>query len=296
MRPRPPPVNELKKEQSRTSPRKKSSTVSGSSASPLWSLNSDEGLGYGVVGTAYWYSPDVEPYRTAVTAMLSTTTRRVDSNWIEVDTLEPAGLPIRVRAEVGYFVTRTGTYCGTGGQVTCSTEVAETAARDLGMLPGTSPYDTFVNRYYQRRYRRPYGFAEVRWQAVESEPSLNLFANTRMSWVLPGDHDIHGPYPGSLHDQAFPDGDGGRWSTLQAGAMWDTRDYEPAPSSGYWVEASSRYAGPLNGSQWSFVGLNSILRGYHTLAPNLVPRGSLCIGSDLRGRAPGRPWHRGRVR
>ena len=237
---------------------------------PAFSYNSDEGFGYGVIGTGYWYSPDVSPYRTAITAMLATTTQRVDSTWIEIDTLEPRNLPIRLRAEIGYFVTRTGTFCGTGGQVTCDENVAETNALNAGFSPNTNDYNDFIEHYYLRRYRRPYGFAEARWNILPSHPEFSLFSNSRISWILPGDHGNHEPYSGSLYEQIAPEGNGGRWSILQSGLMWDSRNDESAPSEGIWIEASARYAGAVFGSEWDFVGINSVTRGYQRILPNLV--------------------------
>ena len=51
-------------------------------------------------------------------------------------------------------------------------------------------------------------------------------------------------------------------SVLEAGVMFDNRDNEPSPTSGYWAEATLRGSSKYIGSKWNFWGFNLSFRGY----------------------------------
>jgi hypothetical protein len=244
---------------------------------PAVSYIADNGLGLGVVAAAYWGDGATLPYRTAVTLQLFATTRLVQDSHLTVDALNVADLPLRLGGRAGFLASLTQNYCGEGGDVTCDPAIARAAARDEGLVDDEGDvddaFDRFVGRYYQRRFLNPYAFVNARYALVQrstNQPTrVELTAGYRASYFIPGnafaDDDGDGapdlsPYPGSLYAAAHPDGEPGLSSLVSLGFMLDSRDNEPAPSSGWWSEASVRATTP--GSSWTYAGFNITLRGY----------------------------------
>jgi outer membrane protein assembly factor BamA len=62
------------------------------------------------------------------------------------------------------------------------------------------------------------------------------------------------PARGSLYARQFPAGEPGLASVVQAGVAIDTRDNEPAPRRGFFVDGSVRGAAPVTGSAFTFGG------------------------------------------
>lgn len=216
---------------------------------PAVNYNSDEGFGFGVVGSVYRYDGEQAPYKTAIDLVLFASTKAVHDHSLTIDALELGGAPIRLTVRADMRATRSSNYCGTGSGVTCD--------------PAVAPNDTF----YKTRFVYPQLRADIRWTLDPKPHRLELLAGWRGGLLIPGDFDERAPYPDSLYAAHFPGGEEARVSVLQAGVMLDDRDNEPAPTKGYWIEASVRGASPLWGASFAYVGFNSTLRGY-------VPLGS----------------------
>jgi Omp85 superfamily domain len=242
---------------------------------PALNYDSDNGLGFGLIGTLYWYDGETRPYRLAVTLQLFMTTKLVQDHNLQLDWLKAFGMPLRINARLGYLQSLTQNFCGFGGDLTCDPEIARAAGRDVG-LSGEA-LETFARRYYQRRFMSPYGLVNLRWMLFEAKKPehlrIELLAGYRGNGYIPGtftDDDGDGapdltPYPGSLFEQKFPDGEGGFSSVLSAGVVVDTRDHEPYPTEGLFLEATVRGASPVWGSRWSYAGTNLSLRGFTPL-------------------------------
>ena len=235
----------------------------------------DNGLGLGVIAAVYFNDGVTLPYRTAVTLQIFASTNLVQDHNVVVDTLRLFDLPLRLTARVGYVSSLTQNYCGTGGVLACDEKEAEREA-DARDLEGTER-DDFVRHYYQRRFMNPYGLVNLRYALVEKTadtPRVELTGGYRGFYFIPGDvfadDDGDGapdltPYPGSLYAKDFPDGEPGFDSVLNLGLMTDSRDNEPAPTEGWWIEGSVRAATPLWGSTWTWAGFNATIRGYRYL-------------------------------
>lgn len=230
------------------------------SAVPSLAYSSDDGVGYGAIGTLYWYEPPVEPFRYALTLQFFMTTKWVQYHRIRFDAVEVADLPLRLSGEVGFFSTLSQSFCGFGNAVRCDPAPARRAAT-VQQLSGSAA-DTFVDRYYQHRWMQPYAMVDGRWRLWTLPDRLEVFAGWRGRYYLTGDWGERAPYRGSLYAQYFPDGQSGLASVLQAGVMLDSRDNEAAPTRGYWIEASLRGAAPFIGSRWTYGGGNLTLRGF----------------------------------
>lgn len=238
---------------------------------PALAFDADNGLGFGLIATAFYYDGKTEPYRASALLQIFMTTKLIQDHYLSADWLRVADLPLRLWGRVGYLSSLSQNYCGLGGDVTCDPAVAEEEAARLGL--GGDDADTMVQHYYQRRFINPYAQLLARWAVVEQPARFELTAGYRGGLFIPGawsDDDDDGeadlsPYPDSLYARDFPDGEPGFESILQAGVMLDTRDNEPSPTQGVWLEASARASSPFWGSAWSWAGGNLILRGYAPL-------------------------------
>lgn len=227
---------------------------------PAVNYNSDEGFGFGVVGSLYRYDGQTGPYKTAFNLVLFATTKAVQTHSLEVDWLEVRGAPVRLTARGEFASTSTSNYCGTGPEVTCDPEVAEAEA-DTRALEGEARED-FVRRYYRTRFLNPNARIDLRWAIDPMPHRVELLFGWRGNAMIPGDFKDRAPFEGSLYEADFPGGERGLVSVLQAGVMVDNRDNEPAPIRGYWAEASLRGATFLWGSQYDYFGYNTTLRAY----------------------------------
>ena len=236
-------------------------------ALPALNYNSDEGFGYGVIGSGYWYRDGLLPYKYGLTVRVFLTTKNVHAHMVRLDALDVADLPLRVTAEAGYYSTLAANFCGYAGDSNCGTdqlEVAEAAA-DAAGLSGTARED-FVRRYYLVRYTEPYLNIQTRTRIKDLPHKVEVIGGYRGSYYFPGVPGDQNPWPGSLYESDYhPEGETGFASVLQTGMMFDNRDNEPAPNSGYWSEFSVRGAGPFSGSTWTFGGVNLTHRQYATL-------------------------------
>ncbi len=253
---------------------------------PAANYSSDEGFGAGVIGSIYHYDGETRPYRTAISFLTFITTRNIHYHRVDVDALGLANGKLRMDTRAEFNATRTVNFCGFGMDVTCDPAAAEAAAAELG-LEGEAAED-FARQYYLARTIRPRGWVNARIRLNDDpDRKVELMAGWRAELLLPGDFSGPGPYPDSLYAQQFPDGEKGFLSVLQTGIMYDTRDNEPAPRKGAWLETSVRGSTIAWGSAWTHVGYNAIARGYVPIAPDgkltLATRGIVDV---LVGDAP----------
>lgn len=250
---------------------------------PAVNYNSDEGFGFGVVGSIYRYDGHTSPYKTAVNLVLFATTKGVQNHALEVDTLELGGRPIRATVRGEFAATNTSNYCGIGPEVTCDPAVAEQEA-DAAGLAGEQRED-FVRRYYRSRFLNPNGTVNFRWAIDPMPHRVELLLGWRANAMIPGDFREDSPWPGSLYAQDFPGGERGLVSVLQAGVMVDNRDNEPAPIRGYWAETTVRAASFLLGSDYDYVGFNVTLRGYAPVGTDRLVFADRVMFDGLSGEA-----------
>ena len=227
---------------------------------PALNFNSDEGAGFGIVASLYRYNGELQPYKTSVTLILFATTKAVQSHSIEVDALRVANTPLRLTVRGSLDAIQVDNYCGVGPDVTCDPAGAEAAA-DRQQVAGADR-EAFLKNYYRTRYVLPYLRIDARYALDPMPHRFELVGGYRAELILPGTFSDPTPWPGSLYEQDFPGGERGLLSVVQAGVMLDNRDNEPSPTRGYWVEATGRLAAPFLGSEWTYGGFNTTLRGY----------------------------------
>ena len=262
-------------------------------ALPALNYNSDEGFGYGVIGTGYWYRDGLRPYKYGLTVRVFLTTKNVHAHMVRLDALDVADLPLRVTAEAGYYSTLAANFCGYVGDGHCGSDaalVAENAA-NAGGLTGTDR-EEFLRRYYLMRYTEPYLNIQTRTRVKELPHKVEIMGGYRGSYYFPGTPGEQDPWAGSLYDtEYFGTGgasqqDTGFSSVLQTGVVFDNRDNEPAPNSGYWSEISVRGAGAFSGSTWAFGGVNLTHRQYQSLIDDWLVSASRAVFDTAFGDLP----------
>lgn len=65
---------------------------------------------------------------------------------------------------------------------------------------------------------------------------------------------------------------GGLVSILQSALIYDTRDFEPDPTRGLFLEAANEFSAPIIGSQFIFDKVLLQAKSYHRLLPDWLPR------------------------
>jgi hypothetical protein len=232
--------------------------------------NPDEGLGLGVAIPLVWTEPGVKPYKYNFVLQLVTSTKLVQDQALLFDIVDILGLPLRFSGQAGFYAFADEPFCGVGSTASCDAEEAQRAVAASG-LEGDEAAEA-LERYYLMRIVRPYGWGIVRvglfdldlfgkWEVfggLRSEAYFpGFFGN-----VLQGELFDPGPYRGTLFEKRAADGEPGFVNLPQVGIMVDTRDFEPSPRAGYWVEASLRGAHPWALSSWGFGGANFTGRMY----------------------------------
>jgi len=250
---------------------------------PAINYNSDEGFGFGVLGSIYRYDGETQPYETAVTLLLFATTRAIQYHYVQFDTLNVRGTPLRLSGRVAFDATQVDNFCGIGPDVTCDPAEARAAAGDRE----GEARETFVRNYYRTRYFYPQLRINARYALDPMPHRFELFGGYRLDYILPGDFTESGPYPDSLYAQQFgEEGEKGFVSVVQLGAMLDNRDNEPSPVRGYWIEASLRAAPRFLGSTFEHVGFNTTLRGYVPVFTERLVFADRIVVDGIAGDAP----------
>ena len=227
---------------------------------PAVAYNSDDGFGGGILASIYRYNGDARPYKWASTVLLYVTTKQVHTHRVEFDFIEVGDKPLRLTTRVEFAATRSANYCGTNPTLFCDEAMAITQADNLG-LSGAARAEA-IDKYNKVRLIQPNAFVSGRYAIDPMPHRVELMLAWWGQYLIPGDFQDHAPFAHSQYGADFPGGEQGMSSTLQAAVMFDNRDNEPAPTSGYWVEASLRGGTPYWGSDWSWFGYNTTWRGY----------------------------------
>lgn len=236
---------------------------------PALNYNADNGFGFGAIAGLYWHEKGLRPYKAALDLQVFGTTKLVQDHIINLDIVDAFDLPVRASLRLGYFQTISQNFCGFGNNVTCDESTAEQLASQQGLSPDDAT--AFADHYYANRFHMPYGVAGARVRVLSGALRVELTGGWRGALYVPGDafSDSDGiagpdltPYAGSLYATIFPGGQPGFASVFQAGVVVDTRDNEPMPRKGVWLEAAARGSSRYAGSSWDYAGATLIGRLY----------------------------------
>ncbi len=234
---------------------------------PAVNYNSDEGFGFGVIGSVYKYNGESKPYKTRIGGLVFFTTKGVQYHYIDVDALDLAGGKLRLTTRVLYDYRFTSNYCGMGGEVVCDDPGLAQQQMDFHDVPydnlSEEDFDLAMARWYKAAFRMPYGLAVARYRLSDMPHKVEAVASYRLSYFAP----FHKEFDDGLDYTYYQhevdlDAETGFTSVLQGGVMVDNRDNEPAPKRGYWVEGTVRGASKYWGSKFNWFGFNATMRGY----------------------------------
>lgn len=231
---------------------------------PALGFGSDVGAGGGAIINMYQDEEGYEPYKLSLGLKIYLTSKLVNSHAIKLDRVKAFNLPWRIISRLGFYSTPAQNFCGLSPEANCSETIAKLEASYANLK--NKDYENFVRRYYQNRYMSLYGDIFSSWLFWEGFAKLSFISSYRGNYYWHSYFSNKGPYKNSLYDQVFAGTkQEGYLSTIEAGLMIDTRDNEPAATSGYWIESSVRTAAKFTGSAWDFFGGNISARFYWSL-------------------------------
>jgi hypothetical protein len=257
---------------------------------PFANYSSDDGLGFGALGSIFEYDGKTAPYKAETYFLLYASTTGVQTHRLQHDRLAVGDPRLRITTRFEFAADKSSNYCGTAPPGDCHPANAELAAHDAGLVDNANKdddaYDQLVGRYYKKREIRPNFSLTGRWALREDGTRIEVFGSYYGEIKRAGDFDARAPWPGSLYEQEYPTGEEGYISLLQVGLMADKRDNEPSPIRGHWDEISVRAAGPWSGSSFSYGGINLSLRGYTPLFTDRVVLADRLVIDEMWGAPP----------
>lgn len=257
-------------------------------ALPALNYNSDDGFGYGAIGSIYKYDGETSPYRWQLAFLVFLTTKGIHNHRLAWDVVDLADDKLRLTGRIGLRVSRSDNYCGLGGDVSCSLAEPEAIA-DARDLRGDAR-DTFVRQYYRARFVNPLVQSWARYK-LHDAPKIEALLGVHLRAYTNGDLTTDGPFPGSLLEQEFTDAESeGLYSQISTGLMLDTRDFEPSPSRGWWIEGTIRGASRFWGSDFEAFGQNLTVRTYAPLVDRKLVLASRTIFDGIVGDVPPREY------
>lgn len=259
---------------------------------PIIDVDPDTGVGFGAVGNVFWDGPRSDPffryspYRQRIGAQAFATTAGLQQHFIDYDAPYIGDTPFRLRANILYERNIAANYFGRG-------------ARTLDRLGFTGAGRTYANLSdYNDALRAltPDGFARTHYNKFDLEdPALRasleriflgglirVQVGLGFSYVRIRDYsgqrtDADDPVTGRkdiraneaptrLHEDcqaAHVVGcSGGLHNTLKLGLALDTRDYEPDPNSGVYIDLTGEFSSRVLGSSFDYARLTFGARGY----------------------------------
>lgn len=222
-------------------------------AIPLLSYDSNLLFGYGGFGQVVIADPSGQtPYRASVELQLYWTTGGYRNHYLRFDLPQLAGSKFRWQVEARKVQWSRAPYFGVGS--------------DSPRLDGQD--DTYDLYKQQRALVK----TRLRYEILNDLEVLLM-----VDWR---DEQVE-TYAGSRLERDQPLGvDGGRYSWVALGAIYDTRTNEIDPFDGYALDASVRLAHPALGSDFTVWGVNARARGWRQVSPRIVLAGQ--VMGDVR--------------
>lgn len=215
-------------------------------ALPLAAFSSDQGMGYGIVGSGYIYGAGHAPYRHALGVQVFFTQRGSQSHFIRYDGPKLLG-PLRLEARVDFRREQLSPHFGGGNASAPSFEG-----------------DVSDQRFNYARLT-PGAWLRLRGHPLGAQSPLQAYAG--YAWRTTRVR----AYEGSVLSETQPTGmDGGRSAQVLGGLLWDTRDCETEPSSGGVEELSLRVSATPTGSSFDYVGITLGERRYVRLSQRVL--------------------------
>jgi hypothetical protein len=263
---------------------------------PLFGYDPNTGLGLGVGG---YYNLNgrrddpffaYTPYRHRFFAQVYATTGGYQQHLVSYDGLYLRNSPYRIRATVQFEKNIAANYFGVGeatlrylsflGQphhTYADQTAAASALRPDGVASPDYNHYQYVRPTASATLERDFlgGWLRAQYGVVVQHVAITRFDGTRIEAVGPGGHPtdaVEGPTKLGIDcaAKAIIGCDGGWNNLLKAGVVFDTRDYEPDPNSGVFVDATGEWSSKAIGSEFNYVRLTLAARVYVSPFPKLT--------------------------
>lgn len=162
--------------------------------------------------------------------------------------------------------------------------------------------DALSNRFRETEFmlnlKADYALGKGRWRVLGGYEiqhlSYSTFEGTEADAIEPATgRKVRAPNGTSLLRRDFQQGlvyglNGGWVSLLQAALIYDTRDFEPDPTKGYYVEIGNEFSNPAIGSEFSFNKLFVQGRVFKKIpvGPRTIFTGRVSAGNIFGDKAP----------
>jgi hypothetical protein len=266
---------------------------------PLIDSDPDTGLGFGARAYWYWDGPRSDPffaytpYRHQVYAQLFATTNGFQEHTVDWDAPYLAGSPLRLRATASYIQNIAANYFGRGAQTLGALSLpaalrsfrsfdAYTAALQQ-LRPGKLAYTLYDKFWFdapslRTTLERDLFAGRVRVQAglVASYVRVRDYSGTQTRGIEPATGQTVEATMGITRlatDCAagrLAGCRGGIHDVLKLGVAFDTRDYEPDPNDGAFVDLTAEISSRALGSDFDYVRVTFAPRAFVSPAPSLT--------------------------
>jgi hypothetical protein len=256
---------------------------------PLASYSTDLGFGGGARVYYYWngHRDDglfaITPYRFRMFLQAFATTRGVQFHWLDFDVPKVGGSPYRLRGQLIYARNLNSNYFGLGDR----------SLRAL-RFPGSPAFDNYTDyaaaqeqivggetfaKYDQYDLLKPSGIASV--ERGFDDGHVRVLAGLGFSYARIRDYTgktVDATGGEATEAQTRLDADcaaqlivgcgGGRDDYLRFGIAYDTRDYEPDPNRGVFLDAALDVGTVALGSEYDYVRFLVAARNYYSPIPD----------------------------
>ena len=280
---------------------------------PLFAYSTDIGLGLGARAYYYWNGHRDDPrfaqtpylYRVFLQGFAST--RGIQFHWLDFDAPKIFSSPFRIRSQLIFQRNLNSNYFGLGNR-----------ALDPLQFPGSGTYDKYADysrdqqaagvdgktygKYDQFDLLRPSFIASVERLFLDdkirvlgglgfSYARIRTYDGKEVDALDNAGHDTKAVQASTRLTEDCAAGDlvgckGGRDSYVRFGISYDTRDYEPDPNSGVFVDLEVDAGTVALGSEYDYVRALIAARGYWSPIPcraDLVLAGRLVFEGQTKG-------------
>jgi len=220
---------------------------------PVLNFNSDEGFGYGARVSFYDHSQGgYNPYFYLIDTQVSFTTGGKKEVFVFFDSPFLLGEKNRLTGEIRYQDNDFNPFYGLGHE---STFIAALTNED-------DP--SFINEDYYRFGRKRI----TAW--LDYQRSLGSFRALTGFGINHTDVDLLDGRTSLEEDISVLGKEGGFTNYLKFGLVYDTRDFEPAPNRGDWIDVIFEWSNEVIASDYNYRRLTLTQRHYFSLTGNLV--------------------------
>ncbi|TAL32982.1 MAG: hypothetical protein EPN93_15055 [Spirochaetes bacterium] len=231
---------------------------------PLINYSSDEGFGYGLRGYIYYDGNkddpyyDVAPYFLQMYAQFFQTTNGVQYHELNVDMPYFMGTKFRIMTALVYEKNLNANYFGLGAKNATrplTDNTGDTHSTYSGFLDYTEENEGYAKWYNYTITKPKYFFSLFRklpanFQVMAGVEFKKVTIETWDGDKFDGDNQVETLL---YRDRNIVPGYKGGWTNYaRFGAGYDTRDYEPDPNRGVYVDYCIEVSTPALGSEYSF--------------------------------------------